>query len=54
MNCSLTTEVTEKLARAQPDLARQAWTNGLALPSLEKHVDEAKRRAREALETMRG
>lgn len=36
-------------ANGQPDLARQAWTAGLALPSLEKHDDEAKRRAREAL-----
>jgi hypothetical protein len=42
------------LANGQPDLAQQAWTAGLALPSLEKHDDEAKRRAREALEATRG
>lgn len=38
-------------ANGQPDLARQAWTAGLTLPSREKHDDEAKARAREALGT---
>jgi tetratricopeptide (TPR) repeat protein len=33
----------------QPDLARQSWAAGLALPSREKHDEEAKRRARQAL-----
>ncbi len=37
------------LAANQIDLARTAWTTGLNLPSLEKHDDEAKRRARKAL-----
>jgi len=40
-------------ANGQPDLARQAWTAGLALASLEKHDDEAKTRALKALETTR-
>lgn len=42
------------LANGQPDLARQAWTAGLALPSREKHDDEAKARALKALETTQG
>lgn len=37
------------LAANQPDLARNAWTAGLDLPSLEKHDDQAKQRARQAL-----
>lgn len=37
------------LAARQADLARAAWTTGLSLPSLEKHDDEAKQRARKAI-----
>lgn len=37
------------LAANQSDLARTAWTTGLNLPSLEKHDDQAKQRARKAL-----
>lgn len=37
------------LAANQSDLARTAWTTGLSLPSLEKHDDQAKQRARKAL-----
>lgn len=37
------------LAARQVDLARSAWTTGLNLPSLEKHDDQAKERARKAL-----
>lgn len=39
-------------ANGQPDLARQAWTAGLGLPSQEKHDDEAKARALKALEAV--
>jgi len=37
------------LAANQSDLARAAWTTGLNLPSLKKHDDQAKQRARKAL-----
>ena len=37
------------LAARRADLARAAWTAGLSLPSVEKHDDEAKQRARKAL-----
>ncbi len=37
------------LAADQIDLARSAWTTGISLPSLEKHDDQAKQRARKAL-----
>lgn len=37
------------LEARQSDLARAAWTTGLDLPSLEKHDDQAKQRARKAL-----
>ncbi|GIK99937.1 MAG: hypothetical protein BroJett029_41460 [Alphaproteobacteria bacterium] len=37
------------LAANQSELARTAWATGINLPSLEKHDDQAKQRARKAL-----
>lgn len=42
-----------RLAAGQREAAREAFARGLALPSRAKHDEEAKARAREALETLR-